>query len=380
MYSKFLAGVIAIIALVCLIGIGKIVENVAADEICVIQYPTGRLKFVTTPGPTIQAFGKVTSYPRRGIYKFEAPVQFNDGGKGVIHGSIQYDLPLDITNLKEIYTRFSSAEAIQQQVMEVVTNKVIYMTGPVMSSRESYAEKRNYLINYVQDQIDHGIYQTRRVTREEVDQFTGQKRLLNVAEIIIGEDGKPARQESSVVGEFGLRAFNFAIEQIDYDDVVEKQIADQQRITMEVQTSIADALKAQQAAITTEQQGRAEAAAAKWAQEVIKAKEVTAAQQRLEVAQLATKEAEQYKTAALLKAEGDAGYRRKMMEADNALQQRLDAAVKINQFYADAIKNFQGNLVPGVVMGGSSNSGSVNDLISLLVAQTAAQTGLKKDQ
>lgn len=372
-------GMMVLLFFVGACGMGSIVENVDSDEIVVIQDAVdGEIHFYTQAGVVAQWFGKVTSYPKRSIYEFEAPVQFNDGGKGIIHGSIQYELPLDETNLRELYTRYRSADAIQKQVMETVTNKVIYMTGPVMSSRESYAEKRNYLINYVQDQIDNGVYQTRQAQKEETDQFSGQKKVVTVAEIVSGPDGRPVRQENSVVSEFGIRAFNFAIEQIDYDDVVEKQIQQQQQITMDVQTSVAEALKAQQYAITVEQQGKANAANAKWEQEVLKAKAVTEAQQRLEVQQLDQKTAEAYKTATLLRAEADAQARQKMMQADGALDKKLATYEKVQQAYAQALANMKVPIVPSTVFGGGAGASSsgVQNYIDLQTMKAAKDLGL----
>lgn len=377
---KILAlGFVGLLTLTVLILGGRIVENVDADEILVVQSPiAGDLTWYITAGVKPQFFGKTTPYHKRAIYEFEAPVQFNDGGKGIIHGSIQYDMPLDTENLNELHTRFGSQEAIQKQVMEVVTNKVIYMTGPVMSSRESYAEKRNYLINYVQDQIDNGIYQTRQAQQKIVDSLSGQEKTITVAEIVHGEDGRPLRQENSVVGEFGIRAFNFAIEQIDYDDVVEEQIAGQQKIKMEVETSIADAVKAQQAAITAEQQGRAEAAKAKWEQEVIKAKQVTDAEASRDVARLNKEAAEFTKAKDILLGEGEARRRELVMNADGALEKKLAAWIEAQKVWADAVKGYQGNWVPGVQMGGGGENpgGAAADLVNLLTAKTAREIGL----
>src|SRR5678816_2333460 len=229
-----------------------IVESVDAGEIMVVQDAMdGELHFYTSPGIKAQWWGKVTNYKKRATYEFKAPVTFNDGGKGEIHGSVQYELPLDSKNLTELHTKYGSNEAIQS-LMQTVTNKVVYMTGPTMSSRESYAEKKNYLINYAQDQIDHGVYRTQQAVQEQVDQFTGNKRAIMVSEIVRDKAGNALRQEPSVVGEFGIRAFNFAIQQIDYDETVEQQIKAQQKITSDVQTAIADAVKAQQRAITVE--------------------------------------------------------------------------------------------------------------------------------
>ena len=372
-------GLIAIIGIVVLALSGQIAENVDADEIMVVQSPVaGDLTWYTTAGLKYQGFGKVTTYPKRSIYTFEAPAQFNDGGKGTIHGSIQYDLPLDIENLNELHTRFGSPQAIQAQVMEVVTNKVIYMTGPTMSSRESYAEKRNYLINYVQDQIDNGIYQTRQAQATVMDELSQTEKTITVAEIVRDESGLPARQEASVVGEFGIRAFNFAIERIDYDDIVEAQISKQQEIAMDVQTSIADALKAQQLAITVEQQGKAKAAEAKWEKEVEKAKLVTEAQMRLEVAQLDRQAAAETKAQQVLLGQGEAERKRLVMSADGALAQKLATYEKVQARWAEAVEKYSGNWVPQVSMGGEGgNTGTgAQDLVNLLTIKTARELGL----
>lgn len=367
-------GFSALVVVLAVVIFGRtLVENVDADEIMVVQSPLkGRLTWHTTPGVKWQGGGKVTTYKRRSIYTFQAPVQFNDGGKGTIHGSIQMDMPLDVENLNGLHSRFGSMEAINKQVLEVVTNKVIYMTGPTMSSTESYAEKRNYLINYVQDQIDFGVYQTRQATREEKDQFSGQDKTVTYAEIIVGSDGRPLRQEKSVVAEFGIHAFNFAISQIDYSEEVEKQIRERQAIFTAVQTSVAEAQKAQQAAITATQQGIAEAAKATAEANVLKAKAVTDAQMKLEVAQKDNEAAEQYRQATLKRADADSRARKMLMEADGALDMRLKAEIEKTRLMADAIKGHAGPWVPSVVMGGSgAGTSGLEQLFQLMASERA---------
>jgi len=76
-------------------------------------------------------------------------------------------------------------------------------------------------------------------------------------------------------------------------------------------------------------------------------------------------------------AEAEAAKRRANFEADNALEQRLQAWVEINKAYATALNNKQ--LVPSIIIGGNGteNGTSANDLISLLVASTAQDLGLE---
>ena len=128
---------------------------------------------------------------------------------------------------------------------------------------------------------------------------------------------------------------------------------------------------------TVEQQGRAQAAEAKWQQEVIKAKQVTEAESRLAVQILANQEAEQYRQATLKRAEADAGYRRQVMAADGALEQKLHAYVQVNAKYAEAIQNYKGNWVPGVMTGGGGSVNGATTLIDLLSVKAARDLSLE---
>ena len=368
-------GMIIFIIIALILGM-KMYQHLDADKIMVVQKPfSGELTWYTTPGTKWQGFGKVTTYPRRAIYVFNVQVRFNDGGHGTMNGSIQYEMPLDTENLTALHVRFGSAESIQKQLVETVTNKSAYMTGPLMSSKESYAEKRNDLIRFVEDQVVNGVYRTTSREARIKDPVTGTDKTVTVVEIAM-KDGIPERQEEAVLTAFDIRPFNFTITSLPYDKTVEDQITQQQAIAMDVQTAIADAKKAEQKTITVSEQGKASAAEAKWKQETIKATEVTLAQQRLEVAILEAKAAEQTKLRDILLGEGQATAKKLIMEADGGLQVKIDASVKIYEKFASAVQNYKGNWVPTIVMGGDKNGSDVAgsgamQLIELLTVKTA---------
>lgn len=379
----FAIGCTVVFMVICLALVGEFVERVDQNEIMVIQaWRTGDLTWYTNGGVHGQWFGNVTKYSKRGMYDIETEVRFNDGGHGTLHGSVQYEMPLDAKSLTALHTRFGSPEAIKKQLIETVVVKAVYMTGPLMSSKESYAEKRNALISDVEDQISNGVYKTTQREMKVLDPLTAQEKTAIVVEIV-QVNGQPARQEEAVLRGFGIRTFNFSIKKLPYDPEVEKQIQQQQQITMQVQTAIAESRQAEQRAITVEQQGKAEAAKAKWDQEVIKAKEVTAAEQRLRVAEFDAKSAEQGKRKLILEGEGEAQKRQLIMSADGALDKKLAAYVETNKLYADAIKGYQGNWVPSVVMGGQGGNGvqatagsGAMTLMELLSIKAARDLGL----
>jgi len=146
---------------------------------------------------------------------------------------------------------------------------------------------------------------------------------------------------------------------------------------MQVQTAMAQAREAEQKAITVAKEGEANAAKAKWEQEVIKAKAVTEATQKMEVATLQAKAAEQTKREQILLGEGESARKKLVMVADGALEKKLEAWVKVNELYAEAMRDYSGNWVPTVVMGNSSQSiNGGSQLVELLTAKTAHDLGL----
>jgi len=398
---KTLALVVAGVMLLAVLVLGgKVVESVDANEIVVIQDPIdGELHWYISQGLKWQGFGSVTAYPKRAVYDFNCDeykegtsesqcadgtvdrrisIRFNDGGHGWVDGSIQYEMPLNDANLTELHVRFGSRESIQKQLVETVVNKSVYMTGPLMSSRESFADKRNDLLRYVEDQVEGGVYQTTARDVRVKDELSGADKTVKLVEIVNGTDGQPRRQEEAQLTKFGLKPFNFSIKRLPYDTEVEGQIKQQQQITMQVQTAIAESRQAEQRAITVEQQGKADAAKAKWDQEVIKAKFVTEAQQRLEIAELDRKAAIETKAKDILLGEGEARRRELVMSADGALDKKLQTYLEAQKVWAEAVKGYTGNWVPSVVMGGGQNGAAsgAQDLVNLLTAKTARELGL----
>ena len=376
-----------ILGLILLISTaGNLFENVDANEIMVLQaVPSGKLSVFKTPGWKWQGFGKVTKYHKRVQFEFLADekdhnegmrVRFNDGGHAAMFGSFAWEMPLADSMIIPLHMKYGSEMGIANQLIRPSAERCIYMTGPLMSSTESYAVRRPDLLSYIEDQLRLGVYKTKKIDMKAPDPITGQEKTISVVELV-AEATVIQRQERSPLSEFGIRTFNLSLKEIRYDESVEKQIRQQQEMAMAVQTAIAEAKQAEQRRITTEQSGMADAAKAKWDQEVIKAKEVTAAQQRLEVQTLDARAAAQEKLAMTLRGEGEGAYRRAKIAGDNALDQRLSAWVAVQNSYANALANAKVSWVPTVVTGGSGAPiSSGQQLLELLGIKAAKDLAL----
>jgi len=361
--------VLSIVAVVVLISYsGKTFEEVEAGEICVIQHPlSGELDVITTPGTYSQYLGKATHYKRRTQIWFSKmdnqgsevdqsiKIRFNDGGHAMISGSVSMELPLDTKSIIALHTSFGSQEAIEHELVTTVIQKAVFMSGPLMSSKESYAEKRNELINYIEDQASHGVYKTTQKDQKTIDAFTNAEKVITIVEITKDSKGGLGRVEKSPIQRYGVILSNLSINGVDYDNSVENQIKDQQKLTMQVQTAIANAKKSEQDALTAEQKGKADAAAAKWAQEVIKAKLVTEAQQKKEVAalqaQTAIFDAQKTRTDADAKSYANA----RLVSAGLTPQERANIEKDTKIGVAEAISKI---VLPTTYMNGTNGGGS----------------------
>ncbi|MCB9047177.1 MAG: hypothetical protein H6550_13675 [Chitinophagales bacterium] len=366
--KKIIGAVLGITLIVLTFSIGGLFEDVDAGQIVVIQAPiTGKLSVYKEPGWVGQWFGKATHYHKSAQFWFNTSgkddrsisVRWNDAGTATISGSVRYKMPLSDDKIIELHSIYGSQEALENDLIETNIKKSIYMTGPLMSSKESYAEKRSYLIQLIEDQAAKGVYQTIQKDVKAVDPISGQEKTITIVEIQYDTvKGLTLRQEVSPLKSYGITLSNLSIEGIKYDDKVEAQIEAQRRATMEVQTAMAKSKEAEQRALTVEKEGEAKAAEAKWDQEVIAAKEVTQAEMRRKVAEEDVKTAELRKRQMILEGEGEAAKKRLVMQADGALKQKLDTWLKAEEMKWNAFAQFKGNLVPLYQSGSAGNNGN----------------------
>lgn len=374
------AGIIAAVcALLALFMIPRIAENVGKQEITVRQAPfSGHMDYWTTPGLKGQWFGKITHYYKTEQLWFGSdndqgkqmgepiPVIFNDASDGLIYGSLRVKLPTDVEHLEHIQTDYAGMERLMNDLVKQTVVKVIYASGPLMSAFESYAEKKNNLIEYITDQLTHGVYKTAIRQVETTDPITGETKMVKVATLIEDEHapGGYKRSESSPFAYYGIEIGQVAVSKIDYSQQVRQQIAKQQEANMAIQTAKAEAAAAQQNAIKAEEEGKAVAMQAKWAQEKEKAVAVTKAEQERETARLAAEKAEFDKKRIIAEGEAEAAANRAKVAAGLTPQEAAEWQYKTKVGVAEALAK---TAWPKIVMtNGNSNSGNTAmDVIAL---------------
>ena len=385
--GAIIAVVIVALTLMCA---GRIAEDVHNEEIVVNQYPfTGEMAYWTTPGLKGQWFGKATYYYKTQQFWFGSsdddnkqqgtpiPVIFNDASDGQIYGSLRVKLPTDVEHLSRIQTDYNGMDRLMNDLVSQTVTKVIYASGPLMSAFESYAEKKNDLIDYITDQLNNGVYKTAIKTEETIDPVTGEKKTVRLATLIPDENapGGYKRSEASPFAYYGLSIGQVAVSKIDYSEKVKMQIAQQQEANMLIQTSKAKSAAALQEAIRAEQEGKATAAKAKWEQEKIKAIEVTKAEQEREVSRLAAEKAEFDKKRIIAEGQAEAEANRLKVAAGLTPQEKAEWEYKTAVGVAEALSKSNVRWVPEIMINGKDgNSSNALDAVGMNMMLEIAKT------
>lgn len=378
-----IAIVISAIAALLFVASFSIFEDANKSKNYVCQRPiSGKYKVWTDGGLQVQMFGSVQSYNKTSQVEFSgiekdasgyiaigktpaAALTFNDKGKGMIIGSFRVVLPTDEQNMGKIQKDFGSEEALINNLVRPTLYKVVTACGPLMSSLESVSDTRTDLIAYITDQLNNGVYKTKAIKTETVNELTGESEIRSKSTILedINSPGGYARQEISPFSQYGITCGLVSILDIKYDAATQDQIDAQKQANLAVITSKTKSIEAIQRTLQITEEGKAAAERAKWEQEKEKAVAVTKAQQEFEVAALNAKKAQQ--DALRIKYEGDAkaAANRALVSAGLTPSEKAEWEYKTKVGVAEALAK---TAWPKIVVSGNHNgSNAAMDVIAL---------------
>jgi len=388
-------------------------EYVDAGTYHITQSPFGSsVRAQMQPGSYQQNFHNITVWPVGESYEFTDPdkdgpqddritVTFNDGATAQLSGTIRIDLPRSEKEAVDLVVDhgFRTFDQLESKLILRSLRNALNMTANLMSSRDSYSERRADFLRLAKDQIENGVYVTKDEAVKETDPVSGQEvtRIKKVP--VVDKDGKPQREPSPFT-QFGLRAYGLEIKDWHYEERVVNQMKAQQEAVMAVQTAKAKSLQAEQEAKTIKAQGEAKVMTVKYEAEQVKEKDTVnaqreaavaniAAQKEVDVAKLGAEQAkvkgEQLKMVAQLEldaaklqaartlelAQAEAKSRELILAADGALDKKLEAFKDVNAKWADA---YARQNVPGVMMGGAGrdSAATVMDFIGIKAAKEMA--------
>jgi regulator of protease activity HflC (stomatin/prohibitin superfamily) len=300
-----LVAVVVIAGIFLLTSLPRIMEDVQGGEVHVKQaWISGNMSVHVKEGMYFQKFGTITKYYRtfdtflsndvldggKGAETNATEVMFGGGGKADVGSVTQWRIPLTEEAVIKIHRNFRTFDGLKSQVRQWII-EVEKQTASTFKAEETYSTRRGEFSQLITDQIINGLYQTEVVETEEptgdIDE-NGSPIMTKTLKTRVKRDdnGNPIIVKRGIFQEYDIELVNHTLKDINYDETVDLAIERKKATDQERAVARANAEKARQDAITAEEQGKANIALARAAEEVQKITAVTIAQKEKEVAEL----------------------------------------------------------------------------------------------
>lgn len=361
-----LASVFGVLSLIFLIMLGSLFETNQAGFFQIKQAAiSGDLSVRFEPGTYGQWFGTVHTYKNvatvglgenhigEGSADIEAvDVIFNDGSKAKISGLIRIKLPVTVEDALGLKKEYAGGfeHFIKSGVVPIVNN-AIKLSANLRSAQDAYTTLALFQ-QAVEDQLRNGIYVTKS-DKVIIERSTGDTEEQRITAIVFGPDGKALRMPNRLQ-ELGCEVLECVIDVPQFDGKVEDMIAARKDEAMKTELAKQSAIRAKQDAITSEEQGKANVAKARYEKEVEKIKEVTEAQKQFEVAQYNAKKAEEEKKATIAKGQAEAEANRLKVAAGLSPQEKAEWEYKTKVGVAAELAKIK---YPSILINGGDKTG-----------------------
>lgn len=314
---------------------------------------------------------------------------FLDQVDAFVSATARFELPSDEDGFLRLARQYRTPENLLRTELVPAFEETLGATAALMSAEDYFQGGKTEFNNEFQRQMEDGIYLVRRIEQnvptnqsrtgtanaalgEDQEEFGDDIKTVFVVQKLLDQTGQPRRKEQSFT-KFGISVTSARVTDVNpntkFKDrmalrqqaAADRAIAREQRIQEEEQKLLAvargerEVAERQAAAKVTQIERTTDA-------ETEKQLAITAAEREREAARIAKEQAQILldkaridAEAVQVAAEAEAYAKSKILEADNALAQKLDAEVEIQSLWADA---FAKRNVPMYVFGGGGSGGT----------------------
>lgn len=293
-------------------------------------------------------------------------IRFNDATTADASGIAQYILPVDEAKMIEMHNAHRSPEALVQRRLAPYTQECVQSAAQLLSSEAHYSGGRAQMTQDYLDQLQNGAFLLQINEVNAYDSLEKANRKTYQVNIQRDKAGIPKRKFSSIK-EYGIVASDAQITDVDYQEAVDSLLSKKIAAAAKASVSKQELMTAQQQQLTAEAQGKKTLVEIEYKQKQAQTIEIVQAETKVRVAeqdklqqkiQAEAAELESRKVKTL--ADAYAYEKAKSIQADGALEQKLNAYIEVQKAWATAFGGFQGNLVPLYQTGSGGGSNAIN--------------------
>jgi regulator of protease activity HflC (stomatin/prohibitin superfamily) len=342
-------------------------------------------------------------------------IMFLDQVDADAEATARFSIPSDEEQFLQLAHEYRSPENLLRTALIPAFKETLQATASLMSAEDYYSGGRTEFNSEFEQQMSNGIYIVRRVETtqfvnrptkgtanlalgEEQQSYGDETKVAFEVRKLYDENGQPKRKVQKFVG-FGINVVDARVTdmrpnkkfvermQLKQKASADRAIAREQRIQEEEQRLLAIARGEREVA---ERQAKAKVEQIQKTTDAETEKQLalTSAQKLKEQAEIEKETAEiQYEKAKIeadtrrTLADAEAYQKRVILEADNALAQKLDAEVEIQKLWADA---YAKRAVPTNVFGGAGDTpvggdGEVKAFMQMLTIDAAKRLNYDRE-
>ena len=312
---------------------------------------------------------------------------FLDQVDALVSATARFELPSDQDAFLRLARQYRTPENLLRTELVPAFEETLGANAALMSAEDYFQGGKTEFNNEFQRQMEDGIYLVRRIEQQvptdqnrtgsanaalgtEQEEFGEDTKTVFVVQKLLDSTGQPRRKAQSF-SKFGITVTSARVTDVNPNQkfkdrmalrqqaAADRAIAREQRIQEEEQKLLAVARGEREVA---ERQASAKVIQIERTTDAETEKQlaITAAEREREAARIAKEQSEILLEKARIDAEAvqvaadaEAYAKRQILEADNALAQKLDAEVEIQRLWADA---FAKRNVPTYVFGGGGGS------------------------
>lgn len=402
-----LVGIIAGISLITLSGALFYAE---AGYQYMVQYPTGKQVHISKPGYNLKLWGDVLPFKNiitvrltedkdensetATVEDNSVRVLFNDGVRAKISQSTRFKMPTNSDNFIKMARDFRTESNLITNSLIPISKEVIVNSARELGAQKYISGGGGVFENSIYEQMQHGIVmltvkEESKIKEEEtINPETGEKRTIKSKPVIVtiiarklNKDGSVKRKTHALL-QYGIGVTQSTVEEVNFEPKFKKMIEQQRdataRANIEKQKA-KEAEYAQKRIVAEGEKDKAQERALMEKQQVTSLITAETAKKKEEYkrdqAGIALETARIEAENVTVRAKADADARKLKMVADGALSMKLDAWIKVNSKWADAMS--QNRMVPEVVVGGNGKGGgNSTDFMNMMTAMSAQQLGV----
>lgn len=321
-----------------------------------------------------------------GIEVGQIMIRFSDATTANVKGITQFILPSDEKEMILIHNTHRTPQSLVVKRLAPYTKECLQSSAQLMSSEKHYGGGRAQMAQDFMDQLKEGVYLLRTEENVVFDSLAAEKKRVYQTEIQIDTKTSLPKRKLSSIKEYGITVADAAITDVDYEDKVDDKLIKIIDAVTKSSISKQELMTAQQQTLTAKAKGEQALVEIEYQQKQEQTKQVVEAQTKVKVAEQDKLQQKIAYEGAILEAkkikelaDAQAYARKRIMEADGALEMKLNAQIEVQKAWADAFSKYTGAIVPQFQTGAGapvSGNGALS-FMEIITAKTAKDFALE---